>query len=79
MKTTVEISEALLERTRRHARRTGRPMRALIEQGLRLVLDQESGTSKYRLPDFAAGDPKGENPLESFSWQDLRGEIYGQR
>jgi hypothetical protein len=79
MKTTVEISDALLERAKRHARRTGRPVRALIEEGLRLVLQQESARRRYRLPDRSVGDSAGPNPLELMSWQDLRGEIYGGR
>jgi hypothetical protein len=76
MKTTVEIPDALLDRARRHARRRGRPVRELIEEGLRLVLDAESGAT-YRLPDCSVGDEEAPDPLESLSWQDLRNEIYG--
>jgi len=79
MKTTVEIAPALLERARRQARRTGRPLRALIEEGLRLALEQKASVPRYRLAELAVGDPKGKNPLESLTWQDLRAEIYGQR
>jgi hypothetical protein len=79
VKTTVEIPDALLERARRHARRSGRPVRALIEEGLRLVLQSEAPGAAYRLSDQSAGDAAGPNPLESLSWQDLRDEIYGGR
>ncbi|HET7292318.1 MAG TPA: DUF2191 domain-containing protein [Vicinamibacteria bacterium] len=79
MKTTVEIPDALLDRARRHARRTGRPVRSLIEEGLRLVLQAESASSSYRLPDRSVGEEEAPNPLESLSWQDLRAEIYGSR
>lgn len=80
MKTTVEIADTLLDRARRHARRTGRPVRALIEDGLRLVLREESaGRGSYRLPDRSVGRAGSDNPLESLSWQDLRDEIYGGR
>lgn len=79
MKTTVEIPDALLDRARAHARRSGRPVRALIEEGLRLVLRAESGGAPYELPDRSVGDPAGPNPLEALSWQDLRDEIYGAR
>lgn len=78
MKTTVEIPDALLERARRHGARTGQPVRALIEEGLRLVLAGEA-QGDYRLPDRSVGVPGADNPLESLSWQDLRGEIYGGR
>jgi hypothetical protein len=79
MKTTVEITDTLLNRARKHARRTGRPVRALIEEGLRLVLERQPRREKYRLADLSVGDPDDENPLETFSWQDLRDEIYGGR
>lgn len=79
MKTTVEIPDTLLSRARRHARRTGRPVRALIEEGLRLVLERQTRREKYSLADLSVGDPNDENPLESLSWQDLRAEIYGER
>lgn len=79
VKTTVEISDALLTRAKRHARRVGKPLRALVEEGLRRVLEAEHATGGYELPDRSVGDPAGPNPLENFSWQDLRDEIYGGR
>ena len=79
MKTTVEISDALLARAKRHAKRTGRPVRALIEEGLRYVLQDSAKRPRYRLPDRSVGDPEAPNPLELMSWQDLRDEIYGGR
>jgi hypothetical protein len=79
MKTTVEISDALLIRAKRHARKVGRPLRALIEDGLRHVLEPRPASTRFRLADCSVGDPKGHNPLESMSWQDLRDEIYGGR
>jgi hypothetical protein len=80
MKTTVEIQPALLERAKRHAQRVGKPLRAIIEEGLRRVLE-EAGAERprYRMPDRAMGQPGVPNPLESLSWQDLRDEIYGAR
>jgi len=79
MKTTVQIADALLERAKRHAKRSGRSLRALIEEGLQQVLASEPTAGPYRLPDRSVGNPKGENPLESLSWETLRGEIYGGR
>jgi hypothetical protein len=79
MKTTVEISDALLERAKRHARRTHQPVRALIEEGLRRVLADAVSVSAYELPDCSVGDPAAPNPLERVSWGELRDEIYGGR
>lgn len=79
MKTTVELPDTLLERAKRHARKTGRPLRALIEEGVRRVLDDPAGAPPFRLPDRSVGELGGRNPLASYSWSDLRDEIYGGR
>jgi hypothetical protein len=79
VKTTVEISDALLIRAKRHARKVGRPLRALIEDGLRQVLDAQPPQARYHLEDRSIGEPGGHDPLEAMSWQDLRDEIYGGR
>jgi hypothetical protein len=79
MKTTVVIADALFERAKRHARRTGRPLKALVEEGLRLVLEAEQKRPHYELPDLSVGRAGAPNPLERLSWQDLRDEIYGGR
>ena len=34
--------------------------------------------NRYRLPDLSAGQSGAEDPLEVYSWQDLRGVIYGE-
>lgn len=79
MKTTIEISDALLVRAKRHAHAVGKPLRAIVEDGLRKVLESKTRSAEYRLPDRSVGRKGGRNPLESLSWQDLRDEIYGQR
>ena len=79
MKTTVEIQDSLFVRAQRKARREGRSMRSVIEEGLRLALDAESVAEPYQLPDLSVGEPGAHDPLESMSWADLRNEIYGGR
>ena len=64
-------------RAKRHAKRNGRPLRAVVEEGLRLVLSRSVTHSRYRLPDLSVGDPESPDPLEAYSWQDLREMIYG--
>ncbi len=79
MKTTLDIQDALLIRAKRHAKRTGHSLRAVVEEGLRLVLSARAARSGYRLPDMSAGDPDNPDPLEAYSWQDLRDMIYGNQ
>lgn len=76
MKTTVEIPDKILERAKRFAKRKGRPLRAVIEDGIRLAIATEDEHAAYRLPDRSVGNPKGKNPLESLSWPEIREEIY---
>jgi hypothetical protein len=77
MKTTLEIKDELLMRAKKLAKRSGRPLRAVVEEGLRLALAQQHEAPGYRLEDLSVGDPDKPDPLESLSWQDLREEIYG--
>lgn len=78
VKTTVDIHDELLARAKRHARRTGRPLRAVIEEGLRQVLANPIPRQPYCLPDHSVGDVAGRDPLESYSWKDLRQVIYAE-
>jgi hypothetical protein len=79
VKTTVEIQDQLFTRAQRKARREGRTLRSVIEEGLRLALDAETVAESYHLPDLSVGDPGSPDPLESMSWTELRDEIYGGR
>lgn len=79
MKTTIEVSDELLLRAKQHAKRTGRTLRAVVEEGLRLTLSPARRPAPFRLPDRSVGKRGGDNPLERMSWQDLREEIYGGR
>lgn len=77
MKTTIDIQDELLARAKRHARHTGRPLRAVVEEGLRLVLAAPPQAG-YELPDLSVGDIGRQDPLEQYSWSDLRSIIYGE-
>ena len=78
VKTTLDIHDELLTRAKRHAKETGRPLRAVVEDGLRQVLAAPSSRNCYRLPDLSTGHAGAEDSLEVYSWQDLRGLIYGE-
>jgi hypothetical protein len=78
MKTTLDIHDELMVRAKRRARQTGRPLRAIVEEGLRLALAQPVGGESYTLADCSIGNPQAADPLEAMSWQDLRRDIYGE-
>jgi hypothetical protein len=76
VKTTIEIRDDLLVRAKQLAKRTGRPLRAVVEDGLRRVLADAPKASAYELPDRSVGERGGKDPLEASSWQELKDEIY---
>jgi hypothetical protein len=79
MKTTVEISDALLEAARKVAIREGTTLRELIETGLRQALAerQQPGAFKLRKASFRG---KGlQPPLKGASWEQLREMAYEGR
>jgi hypothetical protein len=79
VKTTVEISDALLERARKAAAREGTTIRALIEHSLRKELAARERSRTYRLPRVTF---KGEGlhpDLEGKSWAAVRDLLYEDR
>ena len=76
VKTTLDINDELLSRAKHLAKATGRPLRAVVEDGLRRVLSEPEPTP-YALPDLREGDPEVPDPLERYSWPELRELIYG--
>ncbi len=77
MKTTIEIDDELLEQAKKLGRETGRPLRAVVEEGLRTVLFAKKLRPNYRLRDFSVGSENSPDPLENYSWPELRDIIYG--
>lgn len=80
MKTTVEISDELLREVKRMALRKRTTVRALIEQGLRLVVREQKGKERgFTLRDASfTGD--GLLPGRSLQdWETIRDRAYAER
>lgn len=76
MKTTIELPEALFEKAKRQARARKTTLKALIEQGLRMVLAEKHGGPAFKLRD-ASVDGKGLAPeFRDAKWDLLRDTIY---
>ena len=76
MKTTVEISDSLLEEARRIAVRDETTIRALVEEGLRRIVAERNHRGAFRLR-RASFKGEGLQPsLESAGWDQIRGLIY---
>jgi len=80
MKTTVEISPALLARAKKLAAQRQTTLRALIEAGLRHVLAQESQRrAPYRLPDARVNGQGVQPGIREGDWDQVRTLIYEGR
>ena len=76
MKTTIDISDALFEQARAQAKARGLSLRALIENGLRIVLNQTlAHQTRPAMRDFSFGEIVDGQSLESLSdpaqWREL--------
>jgi hypothetical protein len=79
MKTTVEIVDPLLAEAKRVAAREGTTVRALIEEGLRRVLEERQATQRFVLRRASFGG-KGLHPeVGEGSWERIRDLIYEGR
>lgn len=79
MKTTVDLPEALVREAQDVARAEGSTLRALVEDGLRTVLERRRRGSGFRLPD-ASVDGNGLRPeFRGAGWDELRAAAYGDR
>jgi len=79
MKTTVEISSALLKEAKSVAAREHTTLRTLVEEGLREVLARRTKGRRFRLrkASFAG---KGLQPeLRGASWERIRERVYEGR
>ena len=79
MKTTVEIPNSLLEEARKLASREGRPVRALIEEGLRRIIAERKRAGAFRLRK-ATFKGKGLQPqVAGVPWERIRDIAYEGR
>ena len=79
MKTTIELSDALLAEARKVAASEGITMRTLIEQGLRQALTERKQQSAFKLRK-ATFKGRGLAPeARGASWEELRNQTYKGR
>ena len=79
MKTTIDIADPLLEKARRVAAREGTTVKALVEAGLRRVIEDREQRGKFRLR-RASFKGRGLQPAaQGLSWDRLREMAYEGR
>jgi len=79
MKTTVEVSDSLLEEARKLAAREGTTVRALMEEGLRRVVAQRKRAAPFRLRKASFKGNGLQPTLAGASWDRIRDMAYEGR
>jgi len=79
MKTTIEISDALLEAARQVSRREKTTVRSLVEEGLRKVIAERERSCGFRLRKATFKGAGLQPQVAGASWEQIRGLIYDGR
>jgi hypothetical protein len=79
MKTTIEISDSLLRATRKLAQREGVTLRALVERGLRRVVNETKPGAPFKLRRASFKDEGLQAGARGASWCSLRDLAYEGR
>jgi hypothetical protein len=80
MKTTIDIATPLFEAAKAEAQQRGTTLRALVEMGLRQVLEESAKPKrpfKLRKASFRGSGLQAE--VQGASWEQLREMSYGDR
>jgi Arc/MetJ family transcription regulator len=79
MKTTVEITDTLLEEVKKVAAEEHTTVRALIEEGLRRVVGERQQRTAFRLRRASFGGQGLHTDVPDGSWQQIRALAYEGR
>jgi hypothetical protein len=79
MKTTVEIQDGLLKAARKVAAEEDTTVRALIEEGLRRVVEQRQTSTRFRLREASFGDGGLHPDVREGSGDQIRDIVYEGR
>ena len=79
MKTTIEISDSLLEEAKKLAAKEGTTVRAFVEQGLRRIVAERKSKGLFRLRKASFKGKGLQAGVEDGSWERIREKIYQGR
>ena len=79
MKTTIDLSDELARKAKAFASRNKITLRALIEQGIRIVLREDRVSGKFKLRDASVGGNGVQKEFEGADWAKIRDAAYKGR
>jgi hypothetical protein len=79
MKTTIDIADSLLSEAKSQAAQEGTTLRALVEEGLRRVLEQRQNQGPFRLRRACFAGNGLQQGVREGLWERIREMIYEGR
>jgi len=79
MKTTVDIPQSLLDEAKKLATKNRITLKALIEEGLRRVIDDQQRSGNFRLRKASFKGKGLQADMEGGSWETIRERAYEGR
>ena len=79
MKVTIELADDLVDRAKAHAAKQGTTLRALVERGLRQVLNADEEPVWFRLEHASVGGRGLQREYQGAEWPRIRGAAYEGR
>jgi hypothetical protein len=76
VKTTIEIADALLDAARTQARERGTTLRAIVEEGLRAVLEKNEDERPFVLRDASVDGSGLQAGIREGAWERIAALIY---
>lgn len=78
-KTTIDIPDSLLAEAKELAAREGTTLRALVESGLRAVIDRRRRGGQFRLRDASVNGRGPQPEFRDAGWERVRDAAYEDR
>jgi hypothetical protein len=79
MKTTIDIADPVLNDARKLAAKEGTTLRALVEQGLRKVIEERKEKSRFTARKVTFGEGGLRPEVRGLSWDEIRDLAYEDR
>lgn len=79
MKTTLDISDPLFKEAKAVAKREATTIRALVERGLRLALEERKAGKPFKLRNAAVGGHGLQPEASNLTWEQIRARSYEGR
>lgn len=76
MKTTIEISDPLLQQAKQLAARDGTTLRTLVEQGLRRIVSEKKQVGGFKLRQASFKGEGLQQEVRGANWEKVRKMIY---